>query len=103
MDDKEHIKKIKDNILNSLYKHSSDKTYTSVDVLSRLLKDINKIPKVDTEDSLLEIIRLYKNTGQNLELTIDLLYDILYPPVPKKETSSKSDNINENDNGFDYT
>lgn len=67
-------------ILDSLYNHCQTRTYTSKDVLSKLLNDVRVVPPTNSEEKLLDIIREYKNTGKNLEATIDMIYSILYPP-----------------------
>lgn len=74
---------IKQAILDSLYYHCQTRTYTSLDVLTKLLTDLKHVPPSNSQDKLLEIIREYKKTGKNLEATIDALYSVLYPPVPE--------------------
>lgn len=66
-------------ILDSLYHHCQTRTYTSKDVLTKLLNDIRLVPPSNTEEKLVDIIRDYKNTGKNLEATIEALYAVLYP------------------------
>jgi hypothetical protein len=75
-------------ILDSLFTHCKIRTYTSKEVLNRLLNDMNvqfldKFHKVadDKLDQVIEIIREYKNTGKNLETTVNLLYDIIVNPI----------------------
>ena len=71
--------KNKQDILDSLYKHCSCRTYTSKDVMDKLLEDVKVYLGSDKKEQLLAIIRDYKNTGKNLEATINSIYDILYP------------------------
>lgn len=65
-------------ILDSLYHHCQTRTNTSKDVYSKLLDDLKLVPPSNTTDQALDIIREYKNTGKNLEATIDALYSLLY-------------------------
>ena len=76
-------KAIKQAILDSLYYHCQTRTYTSLDVLTKLLTDLKHVPPSNSQDQLLEIIRTYKITGKNLEATIDALYSVLYSPAPE--------------------
>lgn len=103
MNPEEQKQRRKDNILDSLYHHSQTRIFTSMDVLSRMLHDLRLIPATNTEDKLLEIIKEYKMTGKNLEYTVDVLYDLLYPPPsPSKKDKSDGDSKDKKTE-FDYT
>jgi len=65
-------------ILDSLYHHCQIRTHTSKDVYAKLLNDLKLVPPTNVTDKVLDVIREYKNTGKNLEATIDSLYSILY-------------------------
>lgn len=69
----------KEALLHSLYSICQDRSLTSREVLSKLVANIQIAMPKEKEDSLLEIIRNYKNTGKNLEFTVNSLYDIFYP------------------------
>jgi hypothetical protein len=56
-------------------------------VFDKIVADIGLIGTAHIVDQATEIIRPYKNTGINLESTIDLLYDLFYP-TKKVENSS---------------
>lgn len=103
MDNEALKQKRKENILNSLFNHCQTRIYTSMDVLSRMLHDLRLIPPTNTEDKLLEIIKEYKMTGKNLEYTIDIIYDLLYPPPPPKKDKSEGDSNKDKQTEFDYT
>lgn len=66
-------------ILDSLYNHCQTRTYTSKEVLDKMLQDIKVFPDDVGKSKLLDVIRDYKNTGKNLEATINSIYDVLYP------------------------
>lgn len=66
-------------ILDSLYHHCQTRTYTSKEVLAKVLQDITSFPDENAKIKLLDIIREYKNTGKNLEATVNTIYDVLYP------------------------
>lgn len=66
-------------ILDSLYQHCQTRTYTSKEVLDKMLQDIKVYPDETAKAKLVDIIRDYKNTGKNLEATINFIYDVLYP------------------------
>lgn len=73
-------------ILDSLYHHCQTRTHTSKDVYSKLLDDLKLVPPTNVTDKVLDVIREYKNTGKNLEATIDAVYSLLY------ETKTSSNN-----------
>jgi predicted nucleotide-binding protein (sugar kinase/HSP70/actin superfamily) len=68
----------KQKILDSLYHHCQTRTYTSKDVLKKVLQDLNVFIPPEKEEKLLDVVRDYKNTGKNLELTIEAVYTVLY-------------------------
>ena len=76
MDD---IKAKRDKLLDSLYRHCQVRTSTSREVFDKIVADTGVIGTAHIVDQAVEIIRPYKNTGINLESTIDLLYDLFYP------------------------
>lgn len=65
-------------ILDSLYHHCQTRTYTSKDVVDKLVKDLVANPSDAQLEQLLAVVRDYKNTGKNLEATIDVIYTVLY-------------------------
>lgn len=65
-------------ILDSLYNHCQTRTHTSKDVLKKLTEDLKTTVSGSKEEELLAVIRDYKNTGKNLEATIDVIYTVLY-------------------------
>lgn len=77
--DMSDIKAKRDKLLDSLYKHCQIRTSTSREVFDKVVSDIGVIGTSHIVDQALEIIRPYKNTGINLESTIDSLYDLFYP------------------------
>jgi hypothetical protein len=83
--------KKKQEILDSLYDHCSCRTNRSKDVLQKLLDDVKIYPGNTGKEKLLAIIREYKATGKNLESTVNLIYDVLYPV----KTGTTSINTNE--------
>lgn len=85
MDDKAKREKL----LDSLYRHCQQRTATSREVFDKIVVDIGLIGTSHIVDQALEIIRPYKNTGINLESTIDSLYDLFYPTQKVESTSSK--------------
>lgn len=66
-------------ILDSLYRHCQTRTYTSKEVLDKLLGDIKVTVDEAAKVKLLDVVREYKNSGKNLESTINVIYDIFYP------------------------
>lgn len=87
MDDSE---KKKAKLLDSLYHHCQIRTSTSREVFDKVVADLTLYGTAHIVDAALEIIRPYKNTGINLENTVNLLYDLFYPkpiekPAEKKE------------------
>lgn len=86
--DMNDIKAKREKLLDSLYKHCQKRTSTSREVFDHVISDIGIIGTSHIVDQALEIIRPYKNTGINLESTIDALYDLFYP-AQKTETSSE--------------
>ena len=69
----------KEKLLNSLYKHCQVRTNTSRQVFDALVSDLGLIGIAHIVDAAMEIIRPYKNTGINLESTVDSLYTLFYP------------------------
>ena len=68
-------------ILDSLYTHCQIRTHTSKDVLRRMLVDLGTTVPSNKEDEILLVIRNYKNTGKELESTVNMIYSILYSDV----------------------
>lgn len=75
----------KDKLLDSLYKHCQVRTNTSKQVFDSVVSDLGLIGTSHIVDKALEIIRPYKNSGINLESTVDALYTLFYPV--KSDTS----------------
>lgn len=71
----------KEALLNSLYSICQTRSLTSKEVLTKLVIDVQVSIPSGKQDELLDIIRQYKNTGKNLEATVNSLYDIFYPKV----------------------
>lgn len=66
-------------LLDSLYTICQDRSLSSKEVLSKLIEKLNiSIPTNVSQDKLLDLVRNYKNTGKNLEFTLNSLYDMLY-------------------------
>jgi hypothetical protein len=84
MDDKAKREKLFD----SLYRHCQYRTSTSREVFDKIVVDIGLIGTSHIVDQALEIIRPYKNTGINLESTIDMLYHLFYPTKTVESTTS---------------
>lgn len=76
-------------ILDSLYHHCKTRSYTSKEILGRLVGDIViSYPDQEKEKLLCDIIREYKNTGKNLEGSVNSIYDILYPKVSSESVNT---------------
>lgn len=74
-------------LMDSLYHHCQNRTSTSREVFDSVIADLRLCGTAHIVDAALEIIRPYKNTGINLESTVNSLYDLFYPKVEKpKET-----------------
>lgn len=80
----------REKLLDSLYRHCQQRTATSREVFDKIVVDIGIIGTSHIVDQALEIIRPYKNTGINLESTIDLLYDLFYPTTKVENSSATS-------------
>jgi len=78
----------KQKILDSLYHHCQTRTYTSKDVLAKLVADLSVTIPQNKEEELLVVIRDYKNTGKYLEATIDVIYTVLYAGNDASDTSN---------------
>lgn len=85
MDDKAKREKL----LDSLYHHCQQRTSTSREVFDKIVVDVGLIGTSHIVDQALEIIRPYKNTGINLESTVNSLYDLFYPTKKVENTSLK--------------
>lgn len=83
--------KRKQEILDSLYNHCSCRTNRSIDILHKLLDDVKIYPGNTGKEKLLAIIREYKATGKNLESTVNMIYDILYPVKTSLPESKDTD------------
>lgn len=96
-------------ILDSLYSSSKIRTNTSKNILNTIIKDLNdqyphakehKIQDSDM-DKVIEIIREYKNTGKNLENTVEILYTmfdknnlVVNSTTPSENTTSSATSSN---------
>lgn len=69
----------KQRVIDSLYKHCQVRTATSRQVFDGMVSDLGLIGTAHIVDASLEIIRPYKNTGENLESTAEALYALFYP------------------------
>lgn len=78
----------KERLIDSLYRRCQTRTSTSKDVFRGLVSDLGLIGTQHIEESAVEIIRPYKNTGVNLESTAEALYAILYPVKDDKANVS---------------
>lgn len=85
MDDKTKREKL----LDSLYRHCQIRTSTSREVFDKIVADTGLIGTAHIVDQAVEIIRPYKNTGINLESTVNSLYDLFYPTKTVESSSSK--------------
>lgn len=86
----------RDKLLDSLYKHCQIRVSTSREVFDKIVSDIGVIGTSHIVDQALEIIRPYKNTGINLESTVDSLYDLFYPNQKTDSSSATSSSSNYN-------
>lgn len=75
-------------ILDSLYHHCQTRTYTSKEVLTNIMADIKIVLSTEQYENLLDVIREYKNTGKNLESTVNIIYDVFYPKTTTTDTDS---------------
>ena len=69
----------KDKLLESLYDVCTDRTLTSGQVFDLVIEKTGLVGVSHIRDKAIEIIRPYKQTGKNLEETLNKLYDIVYP------------------------
>jgi len=91
-------------ILDSLYSNSRIRTNTSKNILNSIIIDLNqqypyakehKIQDSDM-DKVIEIIREYKNTGKELENTVDILYTMFDKNNIVVNNTAPSDNTTTN-------
>jgi hypothetical protein len=80
----------RDKLIDCLYRRCSVRTATSREVFDGLVSDLGLIGTQHIAERALEIIRPYKNTGTNLESTVDTLYHVFYPEK-KDEKANVSD------------
>lgn len=80
----------REKLLDSLYRHCQIRTSTSKEVFDKIVFDTGLIGTSEIKDQAIEIIRPYKNTGINLESTLDALYDLLYPTKTTTSTTTGS-------------
>jgi len=67
----------KEKLIESLYTRCAERSATSKQVFAAIVKDLGLIGTSVVEEKAIDIIRPYKQSGKNLELTSNLLYDIL--------------------------
>jgi DNA polymerase III gamma/tau subunit len=93
-------------LLDSLYSNCRIRTNTSKNILNSIIKELNdqyphakehKIQDSDM-DQVIEIIREYKNTGKNLENTVDILYTMFEKSNLVVNNTLPSDNTTSNTN-----
>lgn len=70
----------KDKLLESLYGHCQDRSLSTKDVLGKVFTDLGAVPSNTQIEELTDIVRKYKNTGKNLESTVNNVHDILTRP-----------------------
>lgn len=68
----------KDKLLETLYSVCCDRSLTSGQVFDLVVEKVGLIGVSHVRDQAIEVIRPYKQSGKNLELTLNKLYDILY-------------------------
>ena len=69
----------REKLIDCLYTQCRVRTATSKQVFEGLVADLGLIGTAHIADKAVEIIRPYKNSGANLEATVNSLYDLLYP------------------------
>lgn len=75
----------KEKLLDTLYTRCLERGATSKQIFDWIVKDLGLIGVSHTEAKAIEVIRPYKLSGRNLELTVNLLYDILTKEVEDAE------------------
>lgn len=71
----------KDKLLESLYGHCQDRSLSTKEVLGKVFTDLGIVPINNQIEKLTDIVRTYKNTGKNLEKTINDVHNILTAPI----------------------
>jgi hypothetical protein len=70
----------KDRLLESLYGHCQDRSLGTKDVLGKVFHDLGVVPDNTQVEQLTDIVRRYKNSGKNLEETVNIVHGILTEP-----------------------
>ena len=74
----------KQRLMDSLYNQCQIRTRTSRQVFDGVVKDLAIYGTSHIVDQCLDIIRPYKNTGAQLESTVDALAELMFPKKIEK-------------------
>lgn len=67
----------KEQVLDSLFQLCSIRTFRTIEIVNKMSQDLKLNLESGQIDKLVEIIQPYKQSGKNLESTVNAVYDVI--------------------------